>query len=116
MTTLGAGRGQPPLEGVAQDVLAQARQQSRHRPVPPLTPAEKAEAGKVAAAKLYCGFCAGSHASPSTAACPRLASVKMNADGTVTEATFWPGRKWAKGRVVFIEDQVEVADDGPAAR
>lgn len=109
MTTPG-GRGLPPLEHVAQDVLAAARQQPRQRFVPPLTESEKAEAGKVEQARAYCTLCGAVHALPSTAACPRLASFELDGDGKVRAGTFFAGKGWAKGRAVFIEDLKEAAD------
>lgn len=52
---------------------------------------------------------------PGTAACPRLASFEIDGDGKVKAGTFWPGLKWAKGRVEFVEDLMEAGDDKPVA-
>lgn len=117
MTVPQSARGAPPLEHIAREVLSEvAGRQGQYAPVPvaaaPLTDAEKAEAAKVEQAKNYCRFCAGVHAMPSTAACPRIASAELDGDGQVKSVTFWPGRKWAQGRVVFIEDLEERQDDG----
>lgn len=106
----------PPLEAIAQEVIAGVRQRPAHSLTPEmmrvLTPAEKAEADKVEQRRLYCHLCAGTHAMPGTAGCPRLASFTLDGEGRVTGGTFWPGLKWSKGRVKFIEDLMESADDG----
>ena len=97
--------GQPPFEDQAAHSIAAVRGE-RRRPVPPppLTEDDKAEAAKVGQAGLYCGLCGGAHAMPSTPACPRLASFELDGEGKLKAGTFWPGLKWAKGRVALIED------------
>jgi hypothetical protein len=78
------------------------------RPRPPvLTPAERKEAEAAAKEGAGCLYCGGLHAAPSTPACPRLASFKVDGDGKITEGTFWEGVAWAEGRVVFAEDAME---------
>lgn len=105
---LGAGQG-PPLEPLAAQTLAAMRGASRP-PVPrPLTSEERAEAEEAARANRYCLYCGGFHAAPSTPACPRLSGGKLDGDGKLVEFTFWPGRDWAEGRVVFAEDAMEEA-------
>src|SRR6185312_7223268 len=102
------GGSRPPLEDEASRVLAAARQRMEPRPRPPvLTAAERKEAEDAAKEDRWCKFCAGIHAMPSTTACPRLAGGKLDGDGKVVEFTFWPGRDWADGRVVFAEDAME---------
>jgi hypothetical protein len=98
--------GQPPFEDAAAATIAAARGQQRRPVLPaqPLTEEDKAEAAKVAQAKLYCTLCGGAHAMPSTPACPRLSSFELDGDGKLKAGTFWPGLKWAKGRVALIED------------
>lgn len=98
--------GQPPFEDAAAATIAAARGE-RRRPVTvpqPLTEEDKAEAAKVEQARLYCTLCGGAHAMPSTPACPRLASFELDGEGKLRAGTFWPGLKWAKGRVALIED------------
>lgn len=113
MTMPQGGRGQPAFEQAAQDTLAAVRQQPRQRPLqaPPMSAAEQQLAAQVAADEArICRYCVGIHRFPTSVGCPRIASAELNSDGTVKAMTFWPGRKWAKGRVVFIEDMTEVAE------
>lgn len=108
------GQG-PPLEGVAEQTLSAMRGQlGPQRPLVPLTPEERAEAEEAAQANRTCLYCGGFHAAPSTPACPRLATFKLDPDGKVVEGTFWgPGTtSWAEGRVVLAEDAQEEAGDG----
>jgi hypothetical protein len=98
--------------------MAQLRGQHPAWPPPgyephPLTEAERAEAQKAEQDRnAVCILCGGYHALPSSPACPRLASVKLNGEMKITEATFWPDRrKWAKGMVVFRADALEEDDD-----
>jgi hypothetical protein len=89
------------------------------QPIPPrpLTKDEKKEA-TAAAKEIVCIFCAGIHAGPSSPACPRLASGKLNGDGNLTEFTYWADKDWEDSRVnrvVFLEDVAEEdEDDEPA--
>lgn len=80
----------------------------------PMTAAEKREAHALVKAGNTCVFCAGLHVGASGPACPRLASGKLNGDGTVTEFAFWRDGDWDTSRVVFaadVEDE-EVDADG----
>lgn len=99
------------LEEAAQQSIAAARQQQPRFPPGyepfPLSPEEKAEAANEPAALVACGLCAGYHHMPGTAACPRLASFELDGDGKLKSGTYWPGRKWAKGHVVFVADTKE---------
>lgn len=104
MTTPRQSAGQPPFERAAADTLATVRGERRRPATPVLTPEEKAEADKVELSKLYCTLCGGAHALPSTTACPRLASFELDGEGKLRAGSFWAGRRWAKGRVAFIED------------
>jgi hypothetical protein len=114
----GGSRGAPMLEQAAQDTIAAARAQPRYVPPPEyeravLTAEDKAEAEKAARERdEVCVLCGGYHALPSSPACPRLAGVELNGDMRIVKATFWQGRKWAEGRVVFREDLLEGDDDG----
>jgi hypothetical protein len=115
----GGARTGPMLEQAAQDAIAAARAQPRQLRPPegyeafPLSPAEKAEADKAGAQHdPVCGLCGGYHYAPSTAACPRLASFELDGDGKLKSGTFWPGGKWAKGRVVFKADALEEDEPG----
>ena len=129
--------GFPALDPVAQQAIraAQSRLDVLTRgkfpfPVRQLTEDEKAEALKTAKDDA-CKFCAALHPGASTAACPRLATFKVNNDGIVIEGSFWPegvtdseitmdGQGnvtsvthrehvgWNTARVVFVSD---VADD-----
>ena len=114
----GSGRGGPVLEQAAQDAIAATRPRTHQwppyepvsEPAPvPLTGAERAEAAKVREA---CRFCLGYHALPNLAGCPRLASFELDGEGKVRAGTFFEGVKWAKGRVVFVEDTFEKDSDG----
>ena len=112
------GGSRPPLEDEASRVLAAARQRMEPRPRPPvLTAAERKEAEDAAkeAAKV-CPWCMGLHPLPGGPGCPRLASVELDGDGKIKAATFWPGRKWAKGRVTFVEDAFEDEESSDAER
>ena len=88
--------GFPALDPIAQQAIqaAQSRLEVLTRgrfplPVKTLTDEEKAEALKTAKEEA-CRFCAAFHAGASTAACPRLATFKLNNDGDVVEGSFWP--------------------------
>ena len=132
--------GFPALDHTAQEAIRMARDRldvlTRARfplPVKTLTEDEKAEALK-SAKETACIFCAGFHAGASTAACPRLATFKMNNDGVVTEGSFWPEGVvdsaiemngagevvtvtrhehvgWNTGRVVFVDDVADETGD-----
>ena len=113
MTTPRQSAGAPPFEDAAQDVLSSLRPRQRYAPPPqPLTEAEKAEAAKAEQAAQVCRFCIGYHPLPNTPGCPRIATFELDGDGNVKAATFFPGRKWAQGRVVFLEDLKEEDGDG----
>ena len=115
MTHPQQGRGAPPLEHIAQEVLGEVAGRQRRAQLPPaavpLSEAEKAEADKVADAKNLCSFCLGLHPLPNSPGCPRLASFELDGDGKVKAGTFFPGRRWSKGRVVLFEDTKEDDDD-----
>ena len=111
------GRAGPAFEQLAQEVIAGVRPQPRYLPpeLPPvpLTAAERAEAEKAERKAQVCSFCLGFHALPNSPGCPRLASFEVDGDGKVKAGTFFEGKGWAKGRVVFFEDTKEDdADDG----
>lgn len=116
----GASRGQPAFDALAADVIGSVRGQPRHPVVPPgyegypLSP-EEAEEAKRAEAQHdpVCGLCGGYHYGPSTTACPRLASFELDGEYKLKAGTFWPGREWAEGLVVFKADVLEgEAGDG----
>lgn len=118
MTTPRQSQGAPPFDALAQDVIAAARGE-RPQPYipppqaePPLTEQERAEADKAAKAALVCRFCLGFHALPNSPGCPRLSSFEIDGDGRVKAGTFFEGKAWAKGRVVFFEDTKEDPDAG----
>ena len=118
MTTPGGygGRGAPPLDYAAQSAIGSVRPQANpwlrgQPPRPSLSEEERAEAQK---SSEVCRFCIGIHKMANGPGCPRLATFKLNNDGEVVEGTFWPGKKWAKGRVVFVADAHE-EDDADAA-
>ncbi len=114
MTSPSAGRGQPPLEHIAADVLAVARGQQRRPLVPerrPLSAEDQRLADEAAANDArICRYCIGVHKFPTSVGCPRLASGELSGDGTLKSFTFWPGTDWAEGRVTFIEDLHEKGD------
>ena len=98
MSTPGApvSPGLPLLEHAARDAIHTARSRldvltrgSFPFPVKELSGEEKEEALKSFATSA-CRFCASQHAGASTAACPRLATFKLNGDGDVIEGSFWP--------------------------
>jgi hypothetical protein len=131
--------GFPLLEGPARDAIGMARSRvdalTRVQPPIPvkaLTAEEKETALKDAAAAA-CRFCAAIHPGASTAACPRLATFKLNGDLDVTEGSFWPSgatetvvvtdgagkvlsvtqttrNDWDVTRVVFADDLAEEED------
>lgn len=104
------GGNEPPLDMAAQSVIAGAQRLLDSRgPRSPMTLAEKAEAREAIEKNgALCLFCAGIHVGASTPACPRLASGKLNGDGTVVEFTYWGS--WDATRVVFPEDIEEDED------
>ena len=129
--------GFPALDHTAQQAIAMARSRVDALtggrfplPVKKLSDEEKADALK-SAKERACRFCAAFHAGASTAACPRLATFKLNGDGDVVEGSYWPEgvtdsevtmdaqgntvsvthhehQGWNTSRVVFVSD---VADD-----
>ena len=116
----GGSRGGPMLEDIAQQVLQQARGQRSHIPPGyepiPLSAEEKAEAEKTAPDDArICRYCIGEHKFPTSIGCPRIAEATLDGDGSIRTVKFWPGKNWAKGRVVFFEDlheDLEGDDDG----
>ena len=116
----GSGRGAPMFEQVAQDAIAATRPRPQQWPPPepvygqppaPLTDEEKKLAAQAERAALICRLCGAVHAMPNTAACPRLASFELDADGKVKAGTFFSGTKW-QDRVVLAEELHE--EDGDA--
>lgn len=100
------GAGQPPFDPAAGQTIGALRAQLS--PPQRMTPQVQAEAQ--AAAKEsgnVCVFCIGTHPLPNGPGCPRIASFELDGDGHVKAATFWPGKRWAKGRVNFVEDAFE---------
>jgi hypothetical protein len=76
--------------------------------VPALSGPERAEAEAAAKEReAVCVFCIGMHPLPNGPGCPRIASFELDGDGRVRSAAFWPGKRWAKGRVNFVEDAFE---------
>ena len=111
----GGSRTGPMLEEAAQQSIAAARQQAPRLVRPPeyepaILSAEDAPRRPTKSQLVVCGLCACYHHAPSTAACPRLASFELDGDGKLKSGTFWPGKKWADGRVVFHEDTKEKDD------
>ncbi len=136
--------GLPLLEGPARDAIGAARSRvetlTRAQfpfPVKTLSEDEKAEALKDAATAA-CRFCSAIHPGASTAACPRLATFKLNGDFDVVEGSFWPSgatetvvvtdgdgkvlsvtqtsrSDWDTARVVFAADLAEEEDGGDGA-
>jgi len=60
------------------------------RPPRPMTPKDREDTLEAAAAGGLCRFCGAIHPLPTSPACPRLATFKLNGDGAVTEGSFWP--------------------------
>lgn len=112
-----AGGPVNPLDSVARNVahgaqhLIQGLQPKPPVPALPLTAEEKKEAEDAIRAGAVCLFCASIHPGASSPACPRLASGKLNGDGTVVEFTFWKDGEWDTSRLVPIEDLDETAAD-----
>ncbi len=140
MTTPGVpvSPGLPLLESPARDAIhaARSRMEALTRgslpfPVKDLSSEEKEEALK-GAAESTCQLCGGIHPAPNTPACPRIATFKLNGDGTLVEGSFWPEggvetvteirdgkvvsevrrtrREWNTDRVVFAADLAEEED------
>lgn len=123
MTTPGSGRGQPPFDATAAEVIAAARgQQPRQFVTPPawdqalgyeraeLTDEERAEAKKAADAEAeICRYCIGKHRYPTSVACPRIAEADLDGDGKVTRVRFREDAKW-QARVALLEDLHESED------
>lgn len=111
MTQPRQSAGQPPFDDMARQAISAAR---GHPPQPkyvqpqqvPLSPEDRAEAEKAAARDRVCRLCLGYHALSELngPGCPRLASFTVDGQGRLTGGSFWPGKAWAKGRVVFAED------------
>ena len=106
------GRLTPPFEDAAASAIAHARRTPGDRGTarrgPRLSAAEQAEAQEAAKKNEgVCAFCIGTHPMPNGPGCPRIASFELDGDGRVKSATFWPGKKWAKGRLTFVEDTFE---------
>ena len=105
------------LEETAQQVLQQARGQRQYVRPPegyepvPLSDEEKAEAAKASGESRICRYCIGEHTFPTSIGCPRIAEATLDGDGSIRSVKFWPGKSWAKGRVVFFEDLHEGDDD-----
>jgi hypothetical protein len=101
----------PPLDSAAEATIAAMRSHLAPRQ-PVLTAQDRADAEQAAAENRYCLYCGGIHAGPTTPACPRLASFKVDGDGKITEGTFWEGTAWAEGRVILAEQAAEDEEDG----
>lgn len=111
-STSWGGRGQPPLDHPAGQAIAAVQGVLAQRQVPRLTPAEREEAQKAAEDEAQvCRYCIGLHKLPNGPGCPRIASFKVNGDGALTEVTYWPGKRWARGRVVLLEDAHEDGEE-----
>lgn len=87
--------GFPPFEGPARDAVRAARGRigaiAGERPyLPPMMGREEREEALQDAKRTACLFCASWHPGASTPACPRLATFKLNGDGTITGGSFWP--------------------------
>lgn len=95
---------QLPLDDIALRAIAGTQQRIAPVVAPrlPMSKQERDEVEKAVKDTGICLFCAGIHAGLSGPACPRLASGKLNGDGTVVEFTFW--NEWNTDRVVFPED------------
>jgi hypothetical protein len=134
----------PLLENPARDAIGMARSRVEaltraQLPFPVKALSEEEKAGALRdAATAACRFCAALHPGASTAACPRLATFKLNGDLDVTEGSFWPSgatetvvttnaegnvlsvtqtsrSDWDLSRVVFADDlaeEEEAGDDG----
>lgn len=119
MTTPNGPR-QPLLEALASHVI-HGTQDRINLGAPAPTTAPPTQEEKQLAAELIqrgdvCRFCAGIHPGASGPACPRLASGKLNGDGTVVEFTFWADHDWrpaAAGRVVFVEELGDDTEEEP---
>ena len=120
MTTPGQGRGAPPLEQPAQDTLAAVRGQQRYQAAavvlppepPPMTEEERRLAEQAAKDDARtCKYCIGVHRYPTSIGCPRIASAELDGEGQVRKVSFWPGTKWSRGRVIFMEDLLENDDE-----
>lgn len=119
----GSGMGQPPMDYLAQDAVANLRGQHRSFTRPPewemrgyeraeLTDEERAEAQKAAdEAALTCQYCLGVHKNPTSIGCPRIAEAELDGDGKIRKVRFREDMKWAS-RVALVEDLEEAVDGG----
>ena len=101
--------GRPPLDHAAAAVIEAARNRfDRPAQIPPprLSVQEKAEVARRTAEGAFCGCCGGFHAGTELA-CPRLASFKLDGDGSLREGTYWPDGQWDTSRVLFAADAAE---------
>lgn len=113
--------GFPLLDPAAQSAIraAQDRMDVLTRPRFPL-PArehltgEEKDSALAEAAQTACAYCGGIHPAAGTAACRRLASFKVNGDGTITEGAFWRDGEWDDSAVVWPADLAEKDDGAPA--
>ncbi len=79
-----------------------------------LSAQERALAAERIASGERCMCCGGLHAGDELA-CPRLASFRLNADGHITEGTYWPPGQWEDPeRIILAEDANEDDDELPA--
>lgn len=119
MTTPGvpASHGRPLLESAAEQAISAARAragigQAPRFPFPQrhkLTEQDR-EAAKEAA-KAACTLCGGLHAGPNTPACPRIRTFKLDGDGRVVEGEFWQDGMFDAGRILFVADALDEAED-----
>lgn len=109
-----AGGPVNPLDATARTVAHGAQsliQNLQPKPIVPLTVQEKADAAEAIKSGAVCVFCASLHAGASSPACPRLASGKVNGDGTVIEFTFWRDGEWDTSRLIPIEDLDDASEE-----
>jgi hypothetical protein len=104
------GGGEQPFDRPGADVISAMRSAlgGRQPYQRPLTEEERTEAGQRTDDEV-CRFCLGLHKFPGGPGCPRLATFKLNGDGLLIEGSYWPGKEWAQGRVVLVED---IHEDG----
>jgi len=108
-----------PLDAAARAVVGRAKEVAGIVPArPPLTDQDKRDAREAIKGGQICVLCGGLHVCPSTLACPRVASGKLNGDGAVIEVTFWAMGQWDTSRVLFaadVEDDLDESEHEPEA-
>lgn len=114
----GGGFQRPPLENAASSVLAAARgrmggSRPQFPPPPKLSADTEAQVLQTVAEGGACFCCGGVHPAADFG-CPRLASFRRDADGTLVEGTYWQDGQWDSSKIMFAHPETagEAGDGG----